>query len=63
MSGDKPDDVAFHLRFQAEILDQVAIISATKDGRTKARTQASALRVRAGLVDPVSLPDETRKFG
>jgi hypothetical protein len=63
MSGDKPADVVFHLRFQAEILDQVARISATKDDRQKASTRATELRARAGLVDPIPLPEETRKFG
>jgi len=63
MSGDRPDDVVFHLRFQAEILDQVAMISATKDGRKRALTQATALRIRAGLVDPTSSPEESLKFG
>ena len=51
MSGDRSDDVAFHLRFQAEILDQVARITATLDGQEKARRQAAELRMRAGSLD------------
>jgi hypothetical protein len=51
MSGERPDDVVFHLRFQAEILDQVARIAATLDGREKARKQAAELRIQAGRLD------------
>ncbi len=47
MSGPTPDGVVFHLKFQAEILDQVARIAATQDGRDKARRQAAELRAQA----------------
>jgi len=55
MSGDRSDDVAFHLRFQAEILDQVARITATLDGQEKARRQAAELRMQAHLRDRTAL--------
>lgn len=55
MSGDRLGDIAFHLRFQAEILDQVARITATLDEQEKARRQAAELRMRAGLLDRAAL--------
>jgi len=47
MSDSRPDDMIFHLSFQAEILDQVACIAATRDGQEKAHRQAAELRARA----------------
>ena len=51
MSGTRSDDVVFHLRFQAEIFDEVARITATRDDKEKARRQAADLRAQAGQVD------------
>jgi len=46
MKGPTPDDVVFHLTFQAEILDQVARIAATPDRQDKARAKAAELRAQ-----------------
>ncbi len=51
MSGIRSDDVVFHLKFQAEIYDEVARITASRDDKEKARQQAAALRAQAGQVD------------
>jgi len=51
MPGHRLDDVAFHLRFQAEILDEVARIAATRDGQEQARRKAAQLRLQAGAAD------------
>ena len=51
MSGHRPDDVVFHLRFQAEILDEVARITATRGEQEKARLRAAELRAQALQVD------------
>ena len=50
MSGDRPDDVVFHLRFQAEIFDQVAVMSAMADFKPRARRCANDLRRQADRI-------------
>ncbi len=60
MSGETPDDVVFHLSFQAEIFDHVAAISMSSEYRMRAKARVRELRrqIEAICCDPPAVAAE-----